>query len=108
MAAHSDNLLHHGCERSGMSNLQVVFFCFLSSFFGGKKATNKPTPINQLVPVTEEEKARKLEGDRNKEERLLAKKHALEVSVPTMEEMKMIHQFFMSDHANSVKGERFF
>ncbi len=47
----------------------------------------------------EEEKKRKLEGDLNKDERLLAKKQALTVSVPTQEEIQMIHQFFISDSA---------
>lgn len=103
MAAHSDHLFYHGGERSCESGRAYCDWLFLKTF-DLKKESSKPTPVNPLIPSTEQEKLRKLEGDRNKEERLLAKRQALEVSVPTPDEISMIHQFFMADHAKDGSG----
>lgn len=65
--------------------------------------TGKAHTVNRLVPQTEQEKRRQLEGDRNKEERLAAKASSLTARLPTQEELEMIHSFFITDNAAAPK-----
>lgn len=72
-------------------------------FVARDPVTNKATPINRLVPQTEKDRERMERGERNKEERLAAKKQSLSVGLPSAEEMEIVHRFFMADQAMEEK-----
>lgn len=64
--------------------------------------TSKPHRVNRLVPTTPEEEQRRHDGERNKTERLKAKSEALHVRLPNVEELQMIHQFFIDDYSGGA------
>lgn len=61
--------------------------------------SNKSHAINRLESKTEKDEERRVEGEKNKQERLHAKAHALHVRLPTQEELQSIHNWFISESA---------
>lgn len=82
--------------------------CVLTTFFtmvAMDPTTGKSHRVNRLLPVSDLDALRAVEGERRKGERLKVKESALHVRVPSPEETELVHRFFMDTAKAGTRTE---